>query len=136
MGFMRNHRVLIASLAGLAMLAHVLAAAFCPNMASHSSSRGYADSVLGWVTLCVTSTAGTDAPSGTTGDGQSHSEHSSLCASLCAAVVTTVAAFTAILVAVLVLVVSTKAVFFACAPRVQRRFLFGGIGSRAPPALV
>jgi hypothetical protein len=136
MGFMRNHKSLIGQLAGLAMLAHVLAAAFCANMGSHSSSRGYIDSVLGWVTLCVTSTSNSDAIVGAPKGDQSHNGHSNLCASICAAVVTTIAGFVAVLVAGLVQVISTKAVFIATAPRVKRRLSLGGIGSRAPPALV
>jgi hypothetical protein len=132
MGLIRRHSNLIAKLAGLAMLAHVLAAAFCPNMASHNSSKGYVDSVLGWVTLCVTDSQS----NGPAGSGQSHDGHSSLCASLCAAVVTTLAAFTAFILAAIVSPILTSVVFKTPAPRAQRRFLFGGIGSRAPPAFV
>jgi hypothetical protein len=133
----RYQKAMIAKVAGIAMLMHVLAAAFCPNMASHNAGagRGYVDAVLGWVTLCVA-----DAQSGSPADNgsgqQGNPGHSSPCASLCAAVVTSIAAFVTFVLAVLVAPILTSLIFAPAAPCVQRRFLFGGIGSRAPPAFV
>ena len=136
MNVMRHHKGLIARLAGLAMLAHVLAAAFCPNMASHTSSRGYFDSVLGWVTLCVTNTASSGLQDNTSGGNQNHSGHSNTCAAVCAAVVITLAAFAAIVATAIVTPISKPAFFYGRTFSVSRRFSLGGIGSRAPPALV
>lgn len=136
MDAIRHHKGLIAKLAGLAMLAHVLAAAFCPNMASHTSSRGYFDTVLGWVTLCVTGTAGSGLKDGTSGGNQNHTGHSNICAAVCAAVVTTLAAFTAIIATACVTPIWKPAFLFAELSRVSRPLSLGGIGSRAPPALV
>ena len=118
------------------MLAHVLAAAFCPNMAQYRTGTAHFDAVLGWVTLCITASPADAANQSKTGGQQSPSGHSSLCAALCAAVTTTVAAFAALIVAVLI-VPSVAAVFFIfAAPTAAPHVLFGGIGSRAPPALV
>ena len=123
-------------LAWLAMLAHVLAASFCPNMASHQSATAHFDSVLGWITLCLAASPDNGADQDKTGGDQNKTGHGNLCAALCAAVVTTVAAFAALNLS-LVIVPAVTAVRFLFAPLILRQHAFyGGVGSRAPPALV
>jgi hypothetical protein len=137
MQIIRQHRGTFASLAVLAMLAHVLAAAFCPNMSSHRSGNSYFDSVLGWVTLCLPSSLGNASGQVKLGGDQgTTSDHTGMCAALCAAVVAAVTAFVALVVAVLCIGVAAPIQFSFISRRSQRHILFGGIGSRAPPALI
>jgi hypothetical protein len=137
---LRCQKRLFASLAGLAMLAHVLAAAFCPNLNSHSRGDGYFDAALGWVTLCLGgSTAATSdqgALGGKDGSPGHRGGHGGLCAALCAAAVTTVAAVVIILISALVLATVSRAFVFIRRQHARRHILFDGIGSRAPPPLV
>jgi hypothetical protein len=135
MQLFRSHRRIFAKLAGLAMLAHVLAAAFCPNMASHRTGTAQFDSVLGWVTLCLAAPTST-AEKGKAGGDQNTSGHANVCAALCAAVVTTVAAFAALIVASLAVQTTEIFVFIFAPPVAPRHILYGGIGSRAPPSSV
>jgi hypothetical protein len=137
MRIFRQHRGLFASLAGLAMLAHVLAAAFCPNMSSHRSGNRYFDSVLGWVTLCLPSSLGNGSGrSKLGGDQGTTSDHTGMCAALCAAVVAAVTAFVALVLAIVFTGAAAQIQFNFISRRSQRHNLFGGIGSRAPPALI
>jgi hypothetical protein len=140
MQILRRHKGLFASLAGLAMLAHVLAASLCPNMTSHSRMARYYDSALGWVTLCLSGpTAATSDQNGLGGKGGSPGHdggHGGLCAALCAAVVATLAAVIAIVISAFVFSTVSPAIFLIRREHARRHSLFGGIGSRAPPALV
>jgi hypothetical protein len=124
------------------MLAHVLAASLCPNMTSHSRMARYYDSALGWVTLCLngsTAMAATPDQNGLGGKGGSPGHdggHGGLCAALCAAVVATLAAVIAIVISAFVFSTLSPAIFLIRRQHARRHILFGGIGSRAPPALV
>jgi hypothetical protein len=136
MSIIRAHRQLLATLAGLVLLAQVLASSFCPNMNSHRGGPGYFDAVLGWMTICLANSPSSRGEKGQPGGDHGTSEHSDLCAALCAAVATTVAAFAAFLFAALVFPVAAPAMVFAAPQRSRQHILFGGIGSRAPPVLV
>lgn len=141
MRIFRQHKGLLASLAGLAMLAHVFAAAFCPNMNSHRSGSGYFNSVLGWVTLCLPSSLSSSLVNGSAktnpgGDQGTTADHTGMCAALCAAVVAAVTAFVALVLVGVSFVVSVPRRWTFISRRTQRHILFGGIGSRAPPALI
>jgi hypothetical protein len=136
MKLLRRYKSLLAKMAGLAMLAHVLAAAFCPNMNGHGQEIRKFDAVLGWVTLCLSQSSVAGADDGLSGSGKGHSGHGNLCAALCAAVVTVVTAFAAVLLTAIGLTVVDPVAFTITAHPPGRRISLGGIGSRAPPALV
>ena len=136
MRLFRAHKGLIARLAGLAMLAHVIAVSFCPNMNSHRPEARMFDAVLGWVTLCLPSVSGDVTDQGKSGGGERHSEHGNLCAAFCAAVATTVAAFAVLILSAVVFSSSQQFCLLISLPGQKPHFLFGGVGSRAPPALV
>ena len=136
MQFLRRHNGLFARLAGLAMMAHVLASPFCPNMNSHSRGAGYFDAALGWVTLCLSGSTAATPVQGALGGKDGPSGHGGLCAALCASVVATIAVVAAIFISALAYLTLTRVFFLVRREPARPHILFGGIGSRAPPALV
>lgn len=115
MTFIRWHRGLIGQIAAAAMLLHVLAGALCPLAGSHSSSKGYVDSVLGWVTLCLPSQQSAD--SGTSGTSKPVSDSHDRCAAVCAAAVHAVAVAASLILLALLIPFADTASRFLKAPR-------------------